>query len=64
MNMNIGLPEILFVLVIVGLLWMARRVRVRGGFVKYALIVLTAVAAGILVYNYTTTFRAIPLWQE
>ena len=31
---------------------------------KYALIALAALAAAMLVYNYATTFRAIPLWQK
>ena len=63
--MNIGIPEILFVLIIVGLLVLAaRKWPVRPAAVKYALLALLAVVVATLVFNWTTTFRAVPLWQK
>jgi hypothetical protein len=61
MNMNIGIPELLFVLIVIVLpLWAIRRFplpRNRGP--RYVLLFAVALLVSVFVWNLTTTFRAV-----
>jgi hypothetical protein len=57
--MNIGIPEILLAFVIGLSLWVVRRIRVsERAFPKYMLIVL-AILAAVLIFNWARPFRVV-----
>jgi hypothetical protein len=57
--MNIGIPELLFVLVFIVLpLWAVRRFPVSKGVFKVALVAFGVIVA-LLAYNWMTTFRTV-----
>jgi O-antigen ligase len=61
MNMNIGIPELLFVLIVIVLpLWAIRSVRLpRNRAPRYVLLFAVALVVAAFVWNWTTTFRAV-----
>jgi multisubunit Na+/H+ antiporter MnhB subunit len=61
MNMNIGFPELLFVLIVIVLpLWAIRRFPLpRNRAPRYALLFAVALLVAVFVWNYTSTFRAV-----
>jgi hypothetical protein len=61
MNLRIGLPELLFVLVVIVLpLWAIRRFPLPANrAAKYVLLVTIALLFAVLAFNYATTYRAV-----
>jgi hypothetical protein len=61
MNMNIGIPELLFVLIVIVLpLWAIRRFPLpRNRAPRYVLLFAVALVVSVFVWNWTTTFRAV-----
>jgi len=61
MNMNIGIPELLFVLIVIVLpLWAIRRFPLpRNRAPRYVLLLAVALLVSVFVWNWTTTFRAV-----
>jgi hypothetical protein len=61
MNMIIGIPELVFVLVFIVLpLWAIRRFPLpRKRAPRYVLLFAVALVVAVFVWNYTTTFRAV-----
>ena len=61
MNMSIGIPELLFVLIVIVLpLWAIRRFPIpRNRPPRYVLLFAVALLVAVFVWNCTTTFRAV-----
>ena len=59
MNLNVGLPELLFVLIVIVLpLWAIRRFPVpTNRAARYVLLLTIALLIAVLAFNYATTFR-------
>jgi hypothetical protein len=61
MNMIIGIPELLFVLIVIVLpLWAIRKFPLpRNRAPRYVLLSAVALLVAVFVWNYTTTFRVV-----
>jgi hypothetical protein len=57
-DLNIGIPEILVVVVIGLFLWVGRRFPPSKSFGTYILVAL-AILVAVLLFNYATRFRAV-----
>ena len=58
--MSIGLPDVLFALIIVGIpIWAARKFGVSKGIFTFALTCALAMLVAALVFNWATTFHAV-----